>query len=196
MNKSKTIFIQEKETVEIDTNSGEIVSSKKTIEKHKKSIEPNFVKLYLDDIALLQNLPRSHSDVLFELLKLMNYRNEIVLNSAIKEEIMESVKNVNSLQALNNILTALKKKDILFSNRTGIYIANPYLFGKGHFAEVQSIRLIIDYTPTQTVMKAEVQKGENNSIPAMIARREKITTTKDTEPLDESTKPEAPIPLG
>lgn len=107
--------------------------------------EPPFIKLYLNDIVLLKNLPSSCSSILYELMKLMTWDNKIVLNSSIKKNIMAAL-NIKT-STLNNTLSQFVKKKILYRLDVGIYMPNPYLFARGDYSDINQLRLIIDYAP-------------------------------------------------
>lgn len=131
------------------------------IDVHKVSIlpkEPNFVKLYLDDILLLNDVPKWISSILHELLKYMNYQNEIVLNAYVKKQIAAQLNVIP--RTVDNALLAFTKKEILFRKGPGVYVANPYLFGKGDWSNIQKIRLEIEWTPNGKRMKAVIEKEE------------------------------------
>jgi hypothetical protein len=107
--------------------------------------EPPFIKLYLNDIVLLKNLPSSYSSILYELMKLMTWDNKIVLNSSIKKNIMAAL-NIKT-STLNNTLSQFVKKKILYRLDVGVYMPNPYLFARGDYSDINQLRLIIDYIP-------------------------------------------------
>jgi hypothetical protein len=107
--------------------------------------EPHFVKLYLKDLAHLRELPGWVSGVLYELIKKMDYNNEIVLNSTIKNRIANNLGVVP--KTIDNALSKFVQKNILFRQDKGIYLANPYLFGKGLWEDIEEIRMKVTYRP-------------------------------------------------
>jgi len=121
----------------IDTQTGEVISEEKT-NVIRLPQEPEFIKLYLQDINKIFDLPKGCSPVLYEILKQMTYDGKIVLNKYVKEECATAAKI--ALSSFNNCLTDLVKKDILKRLGTGTYIANPHLFGKGSWAEISKQR--------------------------------------------------------
>jgi len=106
--------------------------------------EPPFIKLYLKDLAHMRNLPVWVSGILYELLKKMDYSNEIVLNSTVKKRMAELL-DIN-FRTIDNALVKLVSKKIFFRLGPGVYQANPYIFGRGNWAEVEQIRLKVSYT--------------------------------------------------
>lgn len=125
------------ETETVNHTTGEVTTST----KHKKfrSDEPNYIKLYLNDIAYLYNLPSSSSSLVFELLSYLTYNTqEIVLNAATRKRIAEKLEV--SVRTLNNRIVKLKNAGIISSDEAGIYVLNPYLFGKGDWKSIKELR--------------------------------------------------------
>ena len=133
------------------TDTGEIQVT------HRDSIlpkEPDYVKLYLSDIQMLNNLPKWTDRILHELLRMMNYRNQIVLNSSIKKEIAAEFKI--HIKTIDNALVMLVKQNILIRKDKGLYLGNPLLFGKGEWKDIRELRLTIHYTKEGRTMSTEV----------------------------------------
>jgi hypothetical protein len=129
----------------LDRETGEI---KETQEKRVQTIkvddEPNYVKLYLEDICQLNELPKTSSKLLNELLKLMDYKNRVLLPSGIKKEIANNLSL--SVGTLNNDITKLIKKGIIKRESTGVYLLNPHYFGKGKWQDIKEIRAVWTYS--------------------------------------------------
>lgn len=106
--------------------------------------EPPFVKLYLKDLAHMRNLPAWVSGILYELLKKMDYSNEIVLNSTVKNRIAEGL-GIHP-KTIDNALVKFVSKKVFFRLGKGVFQANPYIFGRGTWAEVEKIRLTVSYS--------------------------------------------------
>jgi hypothetical protein len=153
MKSSTGKVVYEKETK--DFQSGEIIQIEREVQIPK---EPDFIKLYLDDLVLLKDIPQWVSGVLYSLLKHMNYKNEIVLNSTIKRRIATDLGIVP--KTIDNALVTFVKKGVLLRQGTGVYQANPYLFGKGEWTNIRKIRLQIEYGNNVRDIRAEVTKDE------------------------------------
>jgi hypothetical protein len=121
---------------------GVLVRGRKTSQLPK---EPHFVKLYLKDLAHMRELPGWVSGILYELLKKMDYTNEIVLNSTVKNRIAEEL-GINP-KTIDNALVKFVDKKILFRQGKGVYQANPYIFGRGSWHDVEEIRMSVSYKP-------------------------------------------------
>ena len=107
------------------------------------SSEPHFVKLYLKDLAHLRDLPAWVSGVLYELLTLMDYNNEIVLNSTIKNRIASKLEI--HPKTIDNTLVKFVDKKILIRQGKGVFQGNPYIFGRGTWSQVEAIRMTVIY---------------------------------------------------
>lgn len=154
-----------KEVVEktVDFSTGEIMSEK-FVQESWTDKEPNYVKLYLDNLVLLNGLPKGTSDTLFELLKYMSYENMIILNPYVREKIANAL-NFKTVQSLNNNLNKLVKNGILENIGRGTYRANPFLFGKGDWNDIKQIRFEVVFGENGIEQKTdfEYKKDEQES---------------------------------
>lgn len=131
--RTKKVY-REEENHEIDYNTGQINKTTKTVTSRVPQ-EPPYVKLYLDDIAVLHNLPKGSSSLLHELLRQVNYEGLINLNSSVKTKIANAL-NFKNKQSVDNGLGKLCKEGLLRSVDRGVYEVNPHLFGKGDWATI------------------------------------------------------------
>ena len=144
----------------IDNQTGEVLKEEAEKEVYIEK-EPDFVKIYLDDLSYMKNLPKWVNKILYELLKIMNYENEIILNSSIKERISKKLNlksNKNAVQLINNSISNFVKKGILLQKERGIYIANPKYFGKGAWSDIKRLRLKVTYSEKGKDFEAEIEK--------------------------------------
>ena len=137
----KRMTFESRETI-ISSQTGEIIENRvnSTVLIDK---EPDYVKLYLADIMTLSNLPKSGNALLMALLRKANYQNEIVIVKSIRDEICFDLKvaDVTFRKAIDQFIY----KGILTKKNKNVYIANPYLFGKGSWQNIQYIRLTVEY---------------------------------------------------
>lgn len=129
-------------------NNGKLVS-KRANHTLSWGNEPPYIKLYLQDILYLTDIPNKHESVLYQLLKRITYAGEengmeVVVNSSLKRRIAKELgfKNIGSI---SNALTDLVKGKILIRKDVGIYQFNPYFFGKGDWQDISRLRLEINY---------------------------------------------------
>ena len=95
---------QSVETQVFDEKTGEFVT-KRANRTLNWGDEPQYIKLYLQDILYLSDLPKHHEKILFELLKRATYAGEkygmeITLNASIKKRIADTlkIKNVRTIK--------------------------------------------------------------------------------------------------
>ncbi|ODN41353.1 hypothetical protein [Piscirickettsia litoralis] len=126
--------------------------------------EPSYVKLYFDDLAFLFGMPKGLSDVLFELIKLIDFEtNEIHLTTPRKEQIVKTL-GIKRVQTLNNYIATLKKKQILLSAGRGVYKPNPYIIARGKWSDIKKLRnradisLKIDYTEKGRKISTDIRE--------------------------------------
>src|SRR5690625_1362279 len=88
--------------------NGEIIHSEeeKTI---NWGAEPNYIKLYLDDVLYLSDLPKGLNSILYAFLKRMSYGNQLVINAALKRQVAKEVDL--SVSSINNAITNFVKEE-------------------------------------------------------------------------------------
>lgn len=129
----KTIY----KSTTVDHETGEIKES--TTVRAIKGEEPSYIKLYLQDISYLYGLPATAGDLMHELLQYVTYgTQQIILNASVKEKICK-VTGI-AKQTLNNRLQDLVNKGIIARDGRGVFVLNPYLFGKGDWKSVRELR--------------------------------------------------------
>jgi len=144
--------IYQETTIHRDLNTGEVATVEHT-NVVKLPTEPAYVKLYLDDIQKLYDLP--NNTILYELLRRMNFDGEVVLNSSEKKKI--AAKLDIKVQTIDNYLFKLKAADVFTSIETGTYLPNPSLFGRGDWLK------ILDRRKKYESIKMNVTYGEDGS---------------------------------
>ena len=132
---AKITYVEKKTTV--DRSTGEETNTELT-EVHKLPDEPPFVKLYLEDLIKLNDLPKSSSKVLYGLVKHLNYNSELIINAALKRIVAREIGL--EVQSISNALTGFVKKNIMTRIDTGIYMINPELFAKGAWTDIRKLR--------------------------------------------------------
>lgn len=154
----KTRITQMKET-RVITEDGEVISKLESTDMVVEK-EPDYIKLYLQDLTYLKELPKSFGSVLFSIAKRMNYENEVILIKAIKDEIAKE--NNMTPKSLDNAIARLKKESILINKARGIYIINPYYLAKGYWKDIKKLRMEIEYTPNGKTIKVLNENNQTN----------------------------------
>lgn len=140
---NKKIFQTETKTI-IDHQTGEILQT----EHNQKSFvekEPDYVKLYLQDIAKLNNLPPSSTALMNLIVKSMGYNNFFFAFKPLKEMFCEELNM--TLGTLNKQIDKLKEAGVLLPipKKRGCYLVDPNLFARGSWNDIKQLRLVIDY---------------------------------------------------
>lgn len=139
-----------KQSVEtsVMNDRGEMVS-KRANQTLSWGSEPSYIKLYLQDVLYLSDMPTKHSAILYELLKRASYAGDkdgmqVIINASLKRRIKETL-GFKNLSSVNNAITDFVKGKILYRADVGMYNFNPYLFGKGDWQDISRLRLEINY---------------------------------------------------
>jgi hypothetical protein len=127
----------------IDVDTGEIIqiTDQKT---YRVSNEPDFIKLYLNDLVKLQNLPPSANNILYLLLQNMDYQNRIYITKSIKENVIKKL-NI-SLSSLEKAVKGYIDKGLITKLDSSTYLTNPEIFGRGSWQNVKEIRMLVSYS--------------------------------------------------
>lgn len=133
----------------IDATTGEVLRKEEN-KTYNFSAEPPYIKLYLQDILYLSDLPKTHDKVLLSLLQKATWASAeygmvVVLSAGMKRMMCEKL-NLKNVRSINNVLTDFVKADILKRIDTGVYQLNPYLFGRGDWQDVAQLRMEVAYT--------------------------------------------------
>ena len=127
---------------------GEMVS-KRANQTFAWGSEPSYIKLYLQDVLYLSDMPKKHTKILYELLKRATYAGDengmqVCLSAGLKRMMMKTL-GYKSIQPIDNALCDLTKGKVLYRIETGVYQFNPWLFGKGDWQDIDRLRLEINY---------------------------------------------------
>lgn len=170
----RTTVLSRTTTMITDIATGD-VKTESVVTRTSVPKEPDFVKLYLQDILHLRDIPSGLNSILLELLRKMNFENIVVVNAGIKRIIS---KNLGcAIGTIDKALTRFVKSGIMLREDTGIYLVNPFIFGKGEWKGIEKIRTTIEWTSEgRRIVKATISKSDD----------EKTETPKnDSEKTDE-----------
>jgi hypothetical protein len=128
--------------------------------------EGNFVKLYITDLCILNKLQHKAMMVLLELVKTMDYKNEISVSIGKKKDMCKELDIYNLVNGervlgtniIDQHITKLVKSGLLSRKDKGMYIANPNLFGKGKWQDIKAIRMQFEYNDNGSFIKTEIEK--------------------------------------
>ena len=158
--KSKEVNKVVSSEVVVDSDTGEI---KVETKKHKKDKEPEFVKLYLDDIGKILGLTDCERKAVIQMTCSMAYNGIIPLFGPMKEYIMAQL-GINNVSLFDRRIKALKDEGILLpvvspkSGKVmrGMYCMNPNYIAKGAWEDIKKMRLTLEYSGEGRYMTTEI----------------------------------------
>ena len=156
----------------IDRETGEILHEEHITERKCES-EPDFIKLYIDDLGTLMGLTPAEMGLALNMAKNMTYADDelgscVFMTGLLKKKICETV-GIKNNTVINRLLLQLKNKGIIYRVDRSVYRMNPYFFGRGTWKDIEKIRMIVEYEkmhPQQIKMRVEFEKRYGGSIPA------------------------------
>ncbi|MDY4500867.1 replication/maintenance protein RepL [Fusobacterium gastrosuis] len=147
----------------VDHQTGEVTQSIKETE-FINSKEPNYIKLYVDTLLTFKNLSKSLNPILLEFLKYMSYASiadgtggQIIYVNAHMKKLIANATGLK-IDRINKALTEFVKANVFKRIATGTYQVNPYLFGKGEWKDIKSIRATFDFNSGEII--AEIENNE------------------------------------
>lgn len=125
--------------------------------------EPDYIKIYLDNIMFITEIPGWVSRIMYELIKTVSYANKgqfIIVNAGYKRILAENL-GIKP-QSVTNAINDLVKKEILIRKESGVFLLNPQYFGKGEWKDIAKIRYEIELSASGKTLKLkEIQKIED-----------------------------------
>lgn len=101
-------------------------------------VEPEFVKMYVDDVASLNHITGVHRAILCFMASLMDYDNKVVLSP--EERKRWQVELGVAQSTVNNAISHLIRRGHIKKNGSGEYIVCPSMFSKGHWKKTMQKR--------------------------------------------------------
>lgn len=150
------------ETRMVDNETGEIRYEEKS-NIVRLAQEPPFIKLYLEDIARILDLPQGPQAVLLALVRKLDWEGMISLTPSSRERISNALKI--KVVTFNNYLTTLVEREVLRRVGRGEYEMSPHLMAKGDWQIIQkrraSFKLTVVYNPDGTKkISGELERQE------------------------------------
>lgn len=132
-----------------DYNTGEITDKYVGTRVTKAGNEPNYVKLYVNDVAKLEGLSSSVFHVLFSIVCQMDYNNAVSITYGAKERIAKA--HDITIKTVNNAIYDLLRAGLIKRAAKGEYFVDSAYFARGKWAKVLEARaafaLHINYDP-------------------------------------------------
>ncbi|MED3037194.1 hypothetical protein CBR56_28225 [Bacillus thuringiensis] len=149
------------ETTKIVNPDGEKLEETKTM-TFNYGKEPDYIKVYLDNIMFLAEISGWVSKIMYELIKSVSYANKgqfIIVNAGYKRILAENLR-IKS-QSVTNAINHLVKKGILIRKESGVFLLNPQYFGKGEWKDISKIRYEVELNSSgKTIRLKEIEKTE------------------------------------
>lgn len=164
----KTTIVNEA-TVNVVDEDGVIIHQEKSVGTRTiYKQEPPYIKLYLEDILYMSDMPKSLSGLTYSLAKRATFADKdqglvVYLPTFLKQQLLEEC-GYAKLHSLDNAIGKLCKGGIIKRLGTGAYQLNPYLFGRGEWKDIDNIRATWDYDAIKgrTFSASFTYKDENN----------------------------------
>lgn len=137
--------------------------------------EPDYVKLYIKDVLRLTDIPNSGNSILFCILKRMSYNSEIALFAPVKKGI--ALELGISEPTVSKAIELFANRSILLRIDRGLYVVNPFFFGRGKWEDIKKVRISIVYSENgRMIIKPEI--SEDNPVKNF---EENAVKVKDSE---------------
>lgn len=120
--------------------------------------EPQYIKLYLQDLAHVLEVPQGPQTLLMHLVKKMDWEGMITLSPSARERI-SAVLQIK-VHTMTNYLSVLCEREILKRVGRGEYEMNPNLMAKGDWTEILKRRATFKMTVIYSADGSKVVSGE------------------------------------
>ena len=132
---AKTIF--QEEIIVTDVESGQTRATKETNVIRLPS-EPPFIKMYIDDLSHFVGLKERHKEIVFELIKKMDFSGMVTLTARTRGLIAETLGI--SDQSFRNYLSEVVKTGLFKRISHNEFEVNPHYFARGDWQSVYTRR--------------------------------------------------------
>jgi hypothetical protein len=120
----------------VDNLSGEILHERSNIYSIEKlPSEPEYIKLYVNEIGRIHGLKAGHRDILLYVASMVAYDGSVVLNVRRKAQIAFTLKIAT--KSIDNALSEFVKTGLLIRLGRSDFELNPFLFGKGDWKSIR-----------------------------------------------------------
>lgn len=138
-----TMKVNQQNAIIMDSETGEVIEQ---VRKESLAVgkEPNYYKVYINDLANLQGLNPTEKMVLEILSANMTFDNLIVLIKPIKEKLVKITGK--EFETIKKAIQGLSKKKVLLKEERACYRVNPKYVAKGKWEDIKALRLVIEYS--------------------------------------------------
>lgn len=143
-------IITQHTTTHTDRETGEITSETKD-NVYRLPQEPPYIKMYIDDLCHLKQIPTAEKNCLELLLKKLDYEGFITLSPRYRKQVCEKLGIKD--QTFRNRLGVLCKTGVLRRQATNEYEVNPNYFARGEWRHISERRESFKMTITYSAKK-------------------------------------------
>lgn len=150
--------------LKVDSETGEIIAHEQTTEirsiiNKKVSNEPDYIKIYkyVNTLFAYKGIKQSLTPFIIEISYHMTYANEgqiVNLNRVTKKIIADNLGV--TIKRVDQVISELKKYDILRKIQNGVYSVNPYIVSRGGWGDVKKLQAHFDFATGQMAIEADV----------------------------------------
>lgn len=157
---AKTLY--EQEVIVTDVESGETRAIKET-NVIKLPSEPPFIKMYIEDLSHFIGLKERHRDIVFELIKKLDFEGMVTLTPRSRATIAERLGI--SDQSFRNYLSEVVKTGLFKRISHNEFEVNPHYFARGDWQSVYHRRkefvMEIRYSEKGRVITSRSSEGDS-----------------------------------
>lgn len=151
--------------VRVDSETGAIIAHEQT--KEVKSIvnkkipnEPDYIKIYkyVNTLFAFKGIKQSLTPFIIEISNHMTYAKEgqiVNLNRTTKSIIAENLGV--SVKRLDQVISELRRYDILRKIQNGVYSVNPYICARGSWSDIRKLQTSYDFMSNEMTTIADVK---------------------------------------
>jgi hypothetical protein len=124
----------------INALTGEVLEQRqKIIDLKPMEQEPDYVKLYIEDIGRMMGLQDGHRSILLYVAASVSYDGMLSMTSYRKSRIASTLGC--SKRSIDNAISEFVRQGILIRVARGEYELDPHLFAKGRWVDIRQRRL-------------------------------------------------------
>lgn len=202
----KVTYEQTIDDVKVDSSTGEILEHRqitdvKSFNNRKIENEHDYIKVYtyVSSLFAFKGINQALTPYIIEIANHMTYARDgqiVTLNRPVKDIIAENLGV--STKRLDQVISELRKCDILRKIQNGVYSVNPYICARGQWTDIKKLQSTFDYVTGEMTTVTEhvdhitgtdVKKIISNTkdrkqIPGQLSLQDMIGDQKDEQATD------------
>lgn len=123
----------------LDTDSGELMGKYSPVYSGQKISHKDFLLFFAKNLStLIKSKPSNKDIIISRVLSKMDSNNHVYLFQDFREPLAKEL-GLN-ISYIGKVINELEKKQILFRQHKGVYLVNPYIYGKGNMENIAKVR--------------------------------------------------------